>query len=163
MRRKCEKSTGFSFDTYWRRAQQTCKGQFCPAHRFPSNHTCRPTPASASQASPSRFAVPSPAGLAALKRAGASAGDAVRQATTQAKTAIQSNQGREGVSTASGSGSSSSKGGNMFHEIKTDRCEPSSSVSPTVLAIDSSSSNRPRPVIPDPTKKWAPRSIFASA
>jgi hypothetical protein len=139
---------------------QTCKGQFCPAHRFPSNHTCRTTPSTpASLASSSRFPAASSAGLAALKRAGASAGDAVRQATTQTKTTAKSNQG--GSSTASGTGSTS-KGGNMFHEIKTDRCEPSSSVSPTVTAIDSLS-NRPRSIIPDPTKKWVPRSIFASA
>lgn len=146
-------------------ALQTCRGQFCPAHRLPSTHTCRTTPgASASQAASSRFPAASPAGLAALKRAAVSASNAGRQASTQAKATTTSKQGEPSTSSATGS---STKGTSLFQEIKTDRCEPSSFISlspePTVSLTNRPPTNLPRFAIPDPTKKWVPRSIFASA
>ncbi|KIM26396.1 hypothetical protein M408DRAFT_330585 [Serendipita vermifera MAFF 305830] len=134
----------------------TCKGQFCPAHRFPSDHTCV-TPSSKPVTTP-KAPVISPAGIAALKRVGASASNAVRQ-NVPAKTTVQSKPKQQVGSNASTSGAT-----NLFNEIKTDRCEssPSASLSPaptvSTLPLD-----RPRSVVPDATKKWVPRSIFASA
>lgn len=158
---------------------QTCKGQFCPAHRFPTGHTC--VSASSSAAStPSKSAGLSPAGFAALKRATASSAPSSKQSPAPTTS-------RQNASTSQAPKRNNKPINGLIQEIKTDRCEPSSSSvfpqKPTIpstnnltqkldtLAINNvmntrstpPPTNRPRNAIPDPTKKWVPASVFASA
>jgi nucleoid-associated protein YgaU len=64
-----------------------CRQQFCPAHRFPNEHTCV-TPGSAASSATTNLAVPSPAphvvaGMAAIKRSLAARAAAARSAASK--------------------------------------------------------------------------------
>ncbi|CAG7853541.1 SubName: Full=Uncharacterized protein {ECO:0000313/EMBL:CCA73316.1} [Serendipita indica DSM 11827] len=145
---------------------QTCKGQFCPSHRFPNAHTCRTTTnAAPSSSKTTTSAPPTPAGLAALKRATVSATSSAAKSVQAAKPAPKAS-----TSTAPSTGN---KAGNLIKEIKTDRCEPS--VSSAAVSTSPTNNSPPTPKLPtimrtggskpvvDPTKKWTPAPLFGSA
>lgn len=158
-------------------AIQSCKGQFCPTHRMPDSHTCVTlTPAS----TPSKQAALSPAGIAAMKRAASSA--------LSSKTNPTPTTSRQNPASSSAPKQNAKPVAGLIKEIKTDRCEPSPSPvlseKPTIHNITGTPTNnvasvtintainnrsnraptdRPRNPIPDPTKKWVPAALFASA
>ncbi|KAG8803311.1 hypothetical protein FRC18_007329 [Serendipita sp. 400] len=163
---------------------QTCKGQFCAAHRFPNTHTCRPNQsASASTSKVSNTTTTTPSGIAALKRSAAAATNSANAKTSNVVNSITTKY-TAATASSSKTPAAPSNGNNnkptLFKEIKTDRCEPSSSSAlsspPTVptptantTVLPPSLTRRPsherkRPtVVPDPTKKWVPAALFASA
>ncbi|PVF98481.1 hypothetical protein CPB86DRAFT_705092 [Serendipita vermifera] len=140
---------------------EKCQDQFCPAHRFPNTHACKNINAPAN--TNPRTAASTQSGLAALKRATNAASSSAATTLENVKTAAKSS------TTSNPGASSSSSKGNLFKEIKTDRCETSPSdaliysPTPRLPTTPTLPPNEKPKIIPDPTKKWVPAALFASA
>lgn len=143
---------------------QICKGQFCPTHRMPTSHTCRTAPAANPASFQARQTPTSAAGIAALKRAAASATNSASSALLSNSSNVTNPTNKSQPSTTQSTSSSGSKP-NLIQGIKTDRWVAnvlaSSNSTPTLLSPPEP--DKKRSIVPDPTKKWVPASIFAAA
>ncbi|TCD70898.1 hypothetical protein EIP91_001206 [Steccherinum ochraceum] len=170
-----------------------CKQQFCPQHRFPSDHKCAAsassskafTPSSGTSTPSSRSAPATTAAMAAIKRAmnNNSSATAPSQPKTNSKTPSASpskpspaaTRVAASASTQSAASSSSTRSTNPFSSTDRSVSPLTTSHDTTTTTTDNANSNTaatpnvPEPVIPTIStslfsmNSFRPRPIFASA